>query len=101
MSRTPRANLGTILDRMAFEKSGNPMNAALAAELTDWKKDKRLTFEALNELTGISVRTLKRIFNDERVMDTDQIIEVSRALGVLPSQVVANALARLEKHDGI
>lgn len=77
------------------------MNAALAAELTDWKKDKRLTFEALNEMTGISIRSLKRIFNDERVMDTDQIIEVSRALGVPASQIVANALARLEKHDGI
>lgn len=77
------------------------MNAALAAELTDWKKDQRLTFETLNEMTGISIRTLKRIFNDERVMDTDQIIVLSRALGVLPSQVVGNALARLEKHDGI
>jgi transcriptional regulator with XRE-family HTH domain len=86
---------------MGIDKSGIPLNAAIAVVLTRHRKDLRLTYEILVGMTGIPLRTLKRIFTDERPMDTAQLEKVSRALGVTMSQVVSEALAELEKHDRI
>lgn len=86
---------------MGIEKSGIPLNAALAAELSEHKRQQKLTFEQIAAGTGISLRQVKRIFNDERSMDTLELEKVSRRLGKSSSSILAGALARLEEHDGI
>lgn len=85
---------------MGTEKSGNQLNGFLAEVLRECK-GKRYTFEQLAPLTGMSVRQLKRVLNDERVMNTDDMEAISRALGVSQGDILREALARLEKHDGI
>lgn len=77
------------------------MNAAVAAELTDRKAVAGLTYTQISELSGVSLRQVKRIFNDERAADIGELERVSRALGVSMHSVMSGALARLEKGERI
>lgn len=86
---------------MGTEKSGNLLNGFLAQVLREHKANQRFTFEQLSALSGMSIRQLKRVINDERVMNTDDMEAISRALGVSQAAVVREALTRMEKHDGI
>lgn len=90
-----------MLAYMTKERSGIPLNEAIAAVLTDRKKELGLSYDDLVRSTGLPSRTLYRIFLDERPIDTRQLEIVSGALQISQSKIVADALARLEKHDGI
>lgn len=84
---------------MGIESSGNVLNAALSEVLRNLKEKQGLTFPQLAAKTGISVRQLKRVINDERAMSSDDIVKCCAALGVSFTDVLNEAVKLLE-HRG-
>jgi transcriptional regulator with XRE-family HTH domain len=82
---------------MGKESSGNELNAACAKVLRDRKERQGLTFPQLAERTGISVRQLKRVINDERAMTTDDMVRCAAALGVSLTEVFSVAIKLMEQ----
>lgn len=90
------AQHGTRVPSMGIEQSGNELNAAFARILRRHKADQRLTYDQIAERTGLSPRQVKRIFNDERVMDTDELVKSAAALKVTVSEIVNEAIKLVE-----
>jgi transcriptional regulator with XRE-family HTH domain len=82
---------------MGIEQSGNPLNAAMATVLDRVRAERKLTYAEIIYRTGLPRRTIGRIFHDERVMDTDQLVKCCAALGVSVSYVVNEAVKLVEK----
>lgn len=67
---------------------------AIAAELNDARKRQRMRYGELHERTGISPRTLARVFKGES-LTMGQLFLVTRALGTTPDAVWRAARVRL------
>lgn len=80
------------MPNMGKEQSGNELNAAFATILRRRKTDERMTFAQLSERTGLSERQVKRVFNDERVMDTDELVKCAAALRITVTEIVNEAV---------
>jgi transcriptional regulator with XRE-family HTH domain len=83
---------------MGIERSGNVLNAAMATVLDRIRAEQELTYAEIIKRTGLPRRTIGRIFHDERVMDTDQLVKCCAALGVTVSHVVNEAVKLTEQH---
>lgn len=86
---------------MGAEQSGNALNAAFAAVLRRKKDEEGLSYTEIIKRTGIPRRTIMRIFNDERVMDTDQLVKCAAALDTTVTDVVNEAVKLVQKHRKI
>lgn len=72
-------------------------NSAIAAIIRARKAELRLTFEALEASSGINLRTLKRLVNDQRPFLMGNFIKLTAALDLDPAEVVQSAASRVEK----
>lgn len=60
------------------------------------KLEKRLTFEALEVLTGINLRTLKRLINGQRAIMLGNFIVLCEALDEDPPDVIRRSVSLVE-----
>lgn len=72
-------------------------NAALAMVLKLRKTELRLTFEELEDATGIKVQTVKRLLSDQRSIHLGDLIKLAAALKLDPGEAVQSAASRVEK----
>lgn len=70
-------------------------NGAIAAELRAERSAVRISFDALAERTGISKRTLLRIFNGQRAATMNYLETICDEMGVPMSVVMRRAEKRL------
>lgn len=79
--------------------TGDLYNAAIAAQLRILKAGigKSMTFSALEALTGIKLRQLKYLFNDQRSIHMSEYMVILQALGKDPAEAMAEAQAVVEK----
>lgn len=76
----------------------NPKDAydtAVAAVLDEHREELRFTYTALAKESGINLRTLHRLLDGERPISLPNFIAIVRTLGLDPSQVIAEASARI------
>ena len=80
-------------------KPKDPYNTAVV-EVLSARKDKpseKVTFERLSELSGIKVRQLKYLLNDERQLHMGEFLSICTALKLDPADVVDEAMGKLAK----
>ena len=77
-------------------ETADPYNAAIAEVFRMRKVEKRLTFEALEVLTGINLRTLKRLINGQRAIMLGNFIKLCEALDEDPADVIRRSADRVE-----
>ena len=73
------------------EAYGDAVNAALANLLEHAKLDSGMTYPAIAAKTGISVITLKRLFDDQRPMKLSQFFTIAAALDQEPLTLMSQA----------
>ena len=56
-----------------------------------------MTFEVLSDKTGIKVRQLKYLFNDQRAIHMRDYMAILKALDIDPGDAIREAQARVEK----
>lgn len=61
---------------------GDAVNSALAEYMKDRKVKGRYTFPELAEKTGLSVITIKRLFDDERPFKLGQLFPLAAAMDI-------------------
>lgn len=76
------------------EKPKDPYNSAITALLRGAKGVERATFPALEAATGIKLRQLKALFNDEVPMHLGEFLAICNALKLDPADVVSQAVSR-------
>ena len=72
-------------------------NAAVAAHLRAERARANLKQSELAEMSGLSVNTILRLENGQRVMTLSQLFAITRALGVDPGHFVDSAQAAMRK----
>lgn len=87
MSSTPRNN-----------RKHTPETEALAAELRAERAAQDLTQDDLARMSGIGRQTILRIENGQRAMDTAQMADLCRALGITMTAFVMRAEERVQEH---
>lgn len=70
------------------------LNAATAAELSDQRQQRGVSYDALIAETGLSKSTLNRIFNAKKSIDLEELVALTSSLGVDPAVVIRNAQKR-------
>ena len=70
-------------------------NAAIAATLRAEKAELRATFPSLEAATGIKLRKLKALLNDEVSIRMGDFIRLTTALDLDPAVVITEAAARV------
>jgi len=70
-------------------------NTAVAAVLSDRRKELRMTIDELTEKTELSRATVLRLLAGQRDIRMGYFIALVRALDVEPSQVITEASARI------
>ena len=75
----------------------DPYNSAIAAIMRARKAELRLTFEELETKSGINLRTLKRLVNDQRPILMGNFVKLAAALELDPAETVQAAADRVEK----
>jgi len=75
----------------------DPYNTAIAALLRARKAELRVTFPTLETVTGIKLRQLKALVNDEVAIRMGDFIKLATALGMSPAKLVQAAADRVEK----
>ena len=78
------------------DETKDAYNSAIAAIMRARKAELRLTFEALEKSSGINLRTLKRLVNDERPFVMGNFVKLANALELDPAAVVQSAADRVE-----
>ena len=71
------------------------LNDALAAELREERAVKNVTYSALEAETGITERTLMRLFKGDRDLRAAHLILLTGALGITPADLIARAEKRV------
>ena len=81
---------------------GDEHNSAIAVLFRCRKAEigARMTFQVLADLTGLNLRQLKRLLNDERAMHMSEYVLIVSALGLDPGDALTDALARAKKAAG-
>ena len=79
------------------EKPKEPYNAAIAAILRAQKAELRATFPDLETATGIKLRKLKALLNDEVSLRMGDFILLTTALQLEPAATIQAAADRSEK----
>ena len=74
----------------------DPYNSSIAAIMRARKAELRLTFEELEAGSGINLRTLKRLINDQRPILMGNFVKLAAALKLDPAAVVQSAADRVE-----
>lgn len=67
------------------------LNAAVAAEIRAEQGRRKLSVQALAELTGIPYGSLRRYLNAERHIDVAVLAEICQALDVAPDEFIRRA----------
>ena len=75
----------------------DPYNAAIAAILKAQKAALRATFPELETATGIKLRKLKALLNDEVSLRMGDFIRLTTALQLEPAATIQAAADRAEK----
>lgn len=81
----------------ADEKATDPYNAAIAAILRAQKAELRATFPSLETTTGIKLRKLKALLNDEVSIRMGDFILLTTALKLDAAATIQSAADRVEK----
>lgn len=71
------------------------LNDALAAELRAERAVKNVTYSTLEAETGITERTLMRLFKGDRDLRAAHLILLTGALGITPADLIARAEKRV------
>ena len=77
-----------------------PEAEAFAAQLRAERAAQGLTQDELSKRSGIGKQTILRIENGQRVMDTAQLGDLCRALGISIITFVMRAEERLQQEQG-
>lgn len=80
---------------MDNESRRDPLNTAIAAELSHAQLDAKMTNVALAEQTGIKEQSLGRYLRGERPMPAGAFVQIVTALGADPGEIIAAARKRL------
>ena len=75
---------------------GDIYNAALAEILRAQKSKKRMTFDALSEASGITLRTLKRLINGPSELSVDQVVALAVSLDLDVPTIIHDAIVVAE-----
>lgn len=77
------------------------LNGAIAAELRAERAAMKITFDDVAERSGLSKRTVLRLFNAERAVTMAYLEAVCEAMGVQMSHITERAEARLRDESWI
>lgn len=84
-------------ERQAENSAIDAANAAVAAHLRAERARADLKQTELAARTGLSVNTILRLENGQRVMSLSQLFAIAAALGVTPGDFVDSAQAAMRK----
>jgi len=77
--------------------TGDQYNAAVAEQFRERKAALKVSFPELAKETGITLGTIKRLFNDYRQIRLSQLSAITKALGLAPSNVIDEAERRVSE----
>jgi hypothetical protein len=60
---------------------------------------KPMTYELVAEKTGMHIRTVNRLLNDQRPFKIGQFVAIANVLGVAPADLMAEAEAAVAKSE--
>lgn len=84
------------VEPMVFDDFARAFSTAVAEELAEQRKARRISYPVLAEETGIPKRTLIRMLQGASSIDLAELSRIAFALGTDPGVVIRNAQARVK-----
>lgn len=82
-----------------IEKSDDAYNAAIVRIMRHASDDNKITYAVLAEKSGVNIRTVNRLMNNQRPFKMGQFISMAAALGLDPGAVIDQAATDAEKSE--
>lgn len=86
----------TKVGTMVHDEYAQRVNAAVAAELSDQRETRGITYKELVEDTGLSRSHLDRILKAKIAIEIGELVMICEALGVDPFVLMRNARIRVQ-----
>lgn len=87
----------TKVGTMVHDELAQQVNAAVAAELSDQRESRGITYKELVEDTGLSRSHLDRILKGKIAIEIGELVQICEALGIDPFVLIRNARIRVQR----